>query len=658
MQKIQEMNYRSGRTFCLFASLGISLCLSTVTLAQTEWTKSSENPVLNLGAAGTWDDVYVLTASYYFDGSTYHMWYSGSGTTDELIFDIGHATSTDGLAWTKDALNPVLERGPTDSWDDYRVYFPTVFLVDTIFHMLYSGLDGTNLRIGRATSPDGITWTKDALNPILDLGPAGSWDAVGLVSEIVLFDGFIYHLWYTGIDDQVHRIGHATSPDGIVWTKDSTNNPVMSVGSATSWDYPRVQGIHIIFDGAIYQMWYSGGDFFDWRIGYATSVNGISWTKFENNPILEVGPAGSWDDASTAFGLVQLDETNSTYNMWYSGYDGTNVRIGYAKSLQGLEDFTVAPNTYVIPGSDSVVVTALFTGDTTSRALFAEFEAFDRTNLDSVRLYDDGAHHDGAAADSLFGNVWLVPADERLYYTGLKATLNATAIINYDDLARFTTIGPVVLDSLAITYPADGRPVPPVVKFDLYISNLGAAATATAIGAIVTTTDTCTTIALGNKAYGDIAPGETVVNSGDYRFLINDNCSGNFDIPFALSITSEGYVFWSDSFSVHINPGVGIAENESALPAEFTLHPAYPNPFNPVTTLRYDLPQRADVTLTIYDILGREVRTLVQGEQAAGYKSVTWDGQDASGHALPSGIYIARLVTPENAKSIKMLLLK
>ncbi|UCD37881.1 MAG: T9SS type A sorting domain-containing protein [Fidelibacterota bacterium] len=94
------------------------------------------------------------------------------------------------------------------------------------------------------------------------------------------------------------------------------------------------------------------------------------------------------------------------------------------------------------------------------------------------------------------------------------------------------------------------------------------------------------------------------------------------------------------------------------VPEAFRLKPAYPNPFNPVTTVRFDLPAAAYIDLTVYDILGREITRLVSGYQEPGYHEAIWDGRDASGHSLPSGIYIARLTTPQFGNSIKMLLLR
>ncbi len=158
-----------------------------------------------------------------------------------------------------------------------------------------------DILIGHATSADGITWIKDTLNnPVLDVGPNGAWDDVWISCPSVIFDGSEYHMWYSGYDgtnSAYIKIGHASSPDGIVWTKDPSN-PVLTPGN---WDYPRVDFPEVVFDGADFHMWYSGGEYFDWQIGYATSPDGSTWTKdMANNPVLETGAAGSWDALSVA----------------------------------------------------------------------------------------------------------------------------------------------------------------------------------------------------------------------------------------------------------------------------------------------------------------------------------------------------------------------
>jgi hypothetical protein len=92
---------------------------------------------------------------------------------------------------------------------------------------------------------------------------------------------------------------------------------------------------------------------------------------------------------------------------------------------------------------------------------------------------------------------------------------------------------------------------------------------------------------------------------------------------------------------------------ENDLPREYALHQNYPNPFNPVTQIRFDLPQASDVKLRVYDLLGREVRTLIHERLAAGEHHTAFDAS-----ALPSGIYFYRLQAGPYTGSKKLVVLK
>ncbi|MBA7596698.1 hypothetical protein ES703_03682 [subsurface metagenome] len=94
------------------------------------------------------------------------------------------------------------------------------------------------------------------------------------------------------------------------------------------------------------------------------------------------------------------------------------------------------------------------------------------------------------------------------------------------------------------------------------------------------------------------------------------------------------------------------------IPDKFFLNQNYPNPYNPITTIIYDIPRKTKVSLIIYDILGREIRVLVNNEQNPGTYPAVWDGTDAKGNDAPGSIYIARIFTPEFTSSIKMVLLR
>jgi len=94
------------------------------------------------------------------------------------------------------------------------------------------------------------------------------------------------------------------------------------------------------------------------------------------------------------------------------------------------------------------------------------------------------------------------------------------------------------------------------------------------------------------------------------------------------------------------------------LPFTQKLYNAYPNPFNPITTLRYDLPENSLVTITIYDMLGRQVKTLMDQTQEAGYRSVIWDATNDYGKPVSAGIYLYQIQAGEFMQTKKMVLLK
>jgi len=112
------------------------------------------------------------------------------------------------------------------------------------------------------------------------------------------------------------------------------------------------------------------------------------------------------------------------------------------------------------------------------------------------------------------------------------------------------------------------------------------------------------------------------------------------------------------TFEIPIVVQVVSTEPEHFIPEEFVLHQNYPNPFNPVTTLRYELPENGHVNVTIYDMLGREVKTLINQNQDAGYKSLIWDATNDYGKPVSAGIYLYQIQAGEYMQTKKMVLLK
>lgn len=100
------------------------------------------------------------------------------------------------------------------------------------------------------------------------------------------------------------------------------------------------------------------------------------------------------------------------------------------------------------------------------------------------------------------------------------------------------------------------------------------------------------------------------------------------------------------------------AKGSESRPKRLSLSQNYPNPFNPRTSIRYALPQDAQVRLTIYNLLGQKITTLVDEQQSAGYRTVWWDGKDANGDDVSSGVYFYRLTAGEFSEVRKMMMVK
>lgn len=329
------MSMKKNYKFSVEFSLAFACILFSIgnLLGQTEWISFDNNPLFDIGSSSTWESASNAQPSVIFDGEIYHMWYSGESNTGSRI---GFATSVDGIHWEKYQGNPVIE-GIADSWENDGVSSPYVIWDGAIFHMWYAGFQITTkvtASIGYATSSDGINWIKHESNPIL--APTQSWEGgeICIIPKVVFVDS-IFHMWYASghsFDQQnpakEYKIGYATSTDGINWIKNE-NNPVLEITGYSA------EPSTIILKDSLFQMWFSCDFFPDnrWRIGYATSSDGINWHHFENNPVVDVS-SSSWEIEGVAWPSVLLNETG--YNMWYTGIgdiDGQVApRIGFAIS--------------------------------------------------------------------------------------------------------------------------------------------------------------------------------------------------------------------------------------------------------------------------------------------------------------------------------------
>jgi hypothetical protein len=151
---------------------------------------------------------------------------------------------------------------------------------------------------------------------------------------------------------------------------------------------------------------------------------------------------------------------------------------------------------------------------------------------------------------------------------------------------------------------------------------------------------------VGTYVAGEVAGDKTV------SLMLKDYAAMDKRIDFERREDGKGPVL-----TILTDMPTGI-EKEEIIPMHYALHQNYPNPFNPRTTIKYDLLSNADVSIQIYDILGRKVKRLLDEKQGPGSLSVAWDGRDDSAKPVESGIYLLRFRAGSHLASSKMILIK
>ena len=173
---------------------------------------------------------------------------------------------------------------------------------------------------------------------------------------------------------------------------------------------------------------------------------------------------------------------------------------------------------------------------------------------------------------------------------------------------------------------------------------------------------------------------QTVINIGDYTWESTaemvadvqdwlDNPANNFGWIVIGDESSSGTAKRFDSrenstegdrpqLTVNYTEATTSVSNEILAPSDFVLHQNYPNPFNPSTTINFRLAKSGLVTLKIFDLSGRGIKSLVEGPRDAGVHTVTWDGTNQSGQRIASGIYVYRLQAGDFSQAAKMMFIQ
>ena len=137
--------------------------------------------------------------------------------------------------------------------------------------------------------------------------------------------------------------------------------------------------------------------------------------------------------------------------------------------------------------------------------------------------------------------------------------------------------------------------------------------------------------------------------SGDaeFTFSVDRKAPVGIDTTLTATISSADGQTWTKEISVAVGA-----------PKDYKLYNNFPNPFNPSTKIAFELPKASHVKLVIYDVVGREVVQIADGDYPAGYSELTWNGMNMNGQQVSSGVYFYRISTDKWSKVMKMLSLK
>ena len=309
---------------------------------------------------------------------------------------------------------------------------------------------------------------------------------------------------------------------------------------------------------------------------------------------------------------------------------------------------TVANKMYYLPSQDTVhLSTTIENPNSHQLSARAYLKTVEGVLIDSIDFVKQTLNPEG---ERWATNLSLPPSEEVYKISITSFDQTTLEKFNVPNVTRFTTAGPLVVDSLyAIPFPAQKR-----IAFKLFLKNEGNTLQIISPSVKIYCTDTwMTSIAPINVSFPSISPGN-VVACNSFTNIYYDSTIVSDTVYFNLKfeISTGGYVYWTDSVKL-FSPITDIEEEANELPTEYLLSQNYPNPFNSTSIIKFSIPKSSQVSLKIFNVLGSEIETLVDGEKSVGTYELNWNAAK-----LPSGVYFYRLQAGDFVQTKKMILLK
>ncbi len=251
---------------------------------------------------------------------------------------------------------------------------------------------------------------------------------------------------------------------------------------------------------------------------------------------------------------------------------------------------------------------------------------------------------------------YFTPEDESFFSVDILLLNNDEGdTIIYEDVGNFTSVGPLTISFNEILSGEPGS----TLASEYSVKNQSDSIDVSDVFLLFfTDSSSCIENYSQNFVYlGDIGAGDSVVSiQGIFVAVLGDDCNGQTLIPFQAVIGSNQKNYWIENFEIDI---IELSTKDKLLiPDNYQLKDAYPNPFNPVTTIEYGIPEAAYVKILVYDLLGQKVKILEFSQKEAGYFTTQWDGTNQHGESVSAGMYFYRIRTGNFSDTKKIILLK
>jgi hypothetical protein len=451
----------------------------------------------------------------------------------------------------------------------------------------------------------------------------------------------------TGVDEYSFTTSSTLTPGSHTWYVQATNGTSAQDQSSSTITFTVAggitQGLPIaswpVGNPTVYTTtptlyWYVSGS----TLGITTYTVKVTTTTPTNNTTFWNNLGGGWD-----VGLVQNYTLpnpllyGTTYYWAVASWDGANY------SVWSSGKFTIAGTT----GSIVPVVSYPKGGVTiySTSATLSWYVNGSTTGIDHYRVvYSRRSDMDETDGTNTFT---ATPTDQYLAVTGLVpgatyywkvASHNGTSLSAYS--SPTATFVVALTASASVIVPLVGSP----------INGVGITTASPVLSWVIPTqASTPLSYELQYSKQQDMSNPTTVSGIKSPSQIVSGLASSQEYYWRVRSVNDKGQSSAYSEVGKFIVSSVTAIEEKDVIPTSFELSQNYPNPFNPTTRIRYALPQNAFVSIKIYDMLGREIRSLINNEMVAGNHSVEWSGDDNSGNRVSSGAYIYRITATAQA---------